>query len=369
MTEKDKATLTKLIEIVDQISIGSKPMEISADEFKTADDPLLNELCDRLCKLNNQYRNSYQFVLDLACDKLNTKTPTQTLFVNPYKQLQSELRYLTWQIKQVAEGDYSQRVFFSGDFSYAINKMVLALRKRHDLMNKLEESNKNTDQLFSFIARDLSDPFNVVIGFSGVLMEAVENNDQHKIKECAEMINSSSFRIHDLLMNLLEWSRLKSDGIEMSVQELDLKNVIHSTIRMADVAASLKDITIHYDDPTTYPVYTDKGMLKTILRNIINNAIKYTPENGRVAISVRRDYKSYYISVQDNGIGMSEKTIQDVLHLKTIHSSPGTNNEPGTGLGLILSNDFAHMMGGEITAESKMRGGTTVTFSLPVYSS
>ncbi|NDV80669.1 sensor histidine kinase KdpD [Bacteroides sp. 51] len=362
---EESEIITRLIKMVDEISSGNKPAKISKDEMKASDNPLLNELSDKLCKLNNQYSDSYQFILDLSRGKLNTETPERNPFINPYKQLQSELRYLTWQIQQIGDGVYDQRVFFSGEFSYAINKMVLALRERQALTAKLEESNQTKNKLLSIIAHDLRNPFNVVMEFSEMLMHAVDSRDDKKIKECAEMINSSSFRIYDLLMNLLEWSRLQ-DGIVVSPEEINLKSILLGAVRMAHSAAYLKDITIHFDDSTDYPIRTDTSMLNAILRNLLDNAIKYTPEHGRVAISIRKDHRSYYISVQDNGVGMSEKVIHDVFDLGTAHSSLGTNNESGTGIGLILSCEFARLLKGEITAESKLRGGTTVTLSLPM---
>ena len=351
--------------MVDKISSGSKPDKISFDDIKVSDNPLFNELSDKLCKLNNQYSDGYQFVVDLSRGKLNTETPERNPFINPYKQLQSELRYLTWQIQQVGDGNYDQRVFFSGEFSYAINKMVLALRERQAYITRLEESNQTKDKLLSVIVRDLKAPLDVIMDFSEALMQAVDNRDDKRIHECADKMNSSSFRIYDLLMNLSAWLRLQ-DGVVVSPEEISLTSVILSTVRMANSVAYMKDITIHFDDTTDYPVYTDRSMLNAILRNLLDNAVKYTPERGRVIVSVRKDQRFYYLSIQDNGIGMSEKDIHDVFDLGITHSSPGTNNESGTGIGLILSCEFARLLQGEITAESKLRGGTTVTLSLPV---
>jgi len=368
MEDSERTIIEKLIEVVDGVSSGNKPSQIAATEIGASDNPLLNELAEKLCKLNNQYGDSYQLILDLSRGKLNTETPVRNPFVNPYKQLQSELRYLTWQIQQIADGDYNQRVYFSGDFSYAINKMILVLRDRQELAEKLAASNKTKDTLFSIIAHDLRNPFNVIMGFSELLTQAVEDHNYDETKEYAKMIDSSTHRTYDLLMNLLEWSRLQSVGITMAPFEIDLRLVILSNVRIAKFAASVKNITIHFDEPDVHLISTDSGMLNTVLRNLINNAIKYTPENGSITISLRRKDPFYYISVQDNGVGMTEETINQIFHLKTIHSSPGTNNEPGTGLGLVLCNDFVQMMGGEIIVESKVGSGTTFTFSLPIMS-
>lgn len=368
MEESERTIIAKLIEVVDGVSSGNKPNPVDTTEIVVSNNPLLNELAEKLCKLNNQYGESYQLILDLSRGKLNSETPVRNPFVNPYKQLQSELRYLTWQIQQIADGDYNQRVYFSGDFSYTINKMVIALRDRRELAEKLAESNKTKDTLFSIIAHDLRNPFNIIMGFSELLVQAIEDHDLESAKEYAGMIDSSTHRTYDLLMNLLEWSRLQSVGITMSPQEIDLKLIILSNIRIAKFAASVKNITIHFEEPDSHPFVTDSGMLNTVLRNLINNAIKYTPENGSITISLQKKDQFYYISVQDNGVGMSEETINNIFYLKTIHSSPGTNNEPGTGLGLVLCNDFVQMMGGEINVESKVGSGTTFTFSLPIVS-
>lgn len=140
MTEDEKDTLVRLIEIVDQMSSGHKPPKVIADEIRTSDNPLLNELSEKLSMLNNQYADGYAFILDLSRGNLNTEVSMQNKFVFPYKQLQSELRYLSWQIQQIADGDYNQRVYFSGDFSYAINKMTRTLRERQEQINKERES-------------------------------------------------------------------------------------------------------------------------------------------------------------------------------------------------------------------------------------
>jgi len=368
MDDSERTVIEKLIEVVDGVSSGNKPNQVDATAIGASNNPLLNELAEKLCKLNNQYSDSYQLILDLSRGKLNTETPVRNPFVNPYKQLQSELRYLTWQIQQIANGDYDQRVYFSGDFSYAINKMIIALRDRHELAQKLEESNKTKDTLFSIIAHDLRNPFNVIMGFSELLTQAVEDHNYEETKEYAKMIDSSTHRTYDLLMNLLEWSRLQSVGITMSPHDVDLRLVILSNIRIANFAASVKNINIHFEEPDPHLISADSGMLNTVLRNLINNAIKYTPENGNIIISLKKEDMFYHISVQDNGIGMAEETINNIFHFKNIHSSPGTNNEPGTGLGLVLCNDFVQMMGGEINVESKVGSGTTFTFSLPIMS-
>lgn len=366
MAENEQDILARLNKSVDQILFGDKPDKIVEGEIRTSEDPLLEELSQKMQFLNNQFCDSYQFIVDLSRGKLNTETPVRNLFVNPYKQLQSELRYLTWQIQQIADGDYNQRVYFSGDFSYAINKMIVALRERQELANKLEESNATKDKLFSIIAHDLRNPFNVILGFSELLMESVQNKNLAEVEEYAQRINTCSVQTYDLLMNLLEWSRLQSGGISVSAKDVDLKSLILSNIRIAGPGTSVKNISIHFDDSESYPAYVDSGMLNTVLRNLLSNAIKFTPEGGEIKISVEKDNKFYYISIQDNGVGMTEETIEHVFQLRTIHSTLGTNNESGTGLGLMLCNDFVQMMGGTITFKSEIGKGTKSTFSIPL---
>lgn len=369
MAENNQEIMVELIKIVDQLLSGNKPLEIKPGVIDKSDDPLLDELAGKLTMLSNKYGESYQFIIDLSRGKLNTETSVRNLFVNPYKQLQSELRYLTWQINEIANGDYDQRVYFSGEFSYAINKMVMALRERQELANKLEESNATKDKLFSIIAHDLRNPFNTIMNSSELLLELIDlDSSRTDIRQCAEMISSSATHTYDLLMNLLEWSRLQTGRIIVNRQPLDLGLIILANIRIANLTAEPKNVTIHFDDKNSYPVNTDSTILNTILRNLIGNAIKYTNENGSIHITIGRDEKYYYISVRDNGMGMSEWNQQKLFRLDTVQSTPGTNKEEGTGLGLILCRDFVHLIGGEITVKSKLREGSVFTFSLPIVS-
>lgn len=365
MNDNDQKTLAKLIEIVEQISSGNRPLRMVAGDIERSDNPLLNELSDKLALLTNQYEECFQFILDLSRGKLKTTIPLRNLFANPYKQLHSELRYLTWQIKEISDGDYDQQVYFSGDFSYAINKMVIALRERQVLADKLKESNATKDKLFAIIAHDLRNPFNTIINSSELLMQLIDMESYDEAKLCAGMINDSATHTYSLLMNLLEWSRLQTGRITVNAMEVDLRFIIVSNIQIANLTAEPKNIRILFDDNAHYPIVADGAILNTILRNIIGNAIKYTPENGTITITIDRNEGFHSISVTDSGVGIPEERMKDLFRLDSIQSTPGTNKENGTGLGLVLCRDFVHLIGGDITVQSQPGKGSTFTFTVP----
>jgi len=381
MEENENKIITKLTELVDSI-LSDNPKQIATEDITedTIANPALKELARKIIILKKQYAESYDFIVDLSKGKLETSPPRLNSFANPFKQLQSELRHLVWQSQEIADGDYDQSVSFSGDFSRAFNKMIIALRERQNLveLNKekeeqlikyaqeLKDSNSSKDILFSIIAHDLKNPFNSLLGFSELLSDDVKEGNYEEIGYYSELISESAKRAYNLLVNLLDWSRLQTGKISVNPESINLKDLIIQNIKVTDISAKEKDLTIIFDETRQYPIVTDKTILNTVLRNLINNAIKYTPTGGQIRLIVDRHADSYHISIQDNGIGMKEEHCIKLFKVDKVQSTPGTNNEKGTGLGLILCNDFVSLLGGQIKVQSTYGKGTTFVVSLPV---
>lgn len=379
MTEKEQIALLSIVKTIENISNG-----VYVDmEPMTADTAISEEigvLFDKVSTLNRLYGESRNFIVDLSRGKLNTNSPRGNSFANPYKQLHSELMHLTWQIQQIAEGDYDQKVSFSGDFSTAINKMIEALRERENLRirnmeneakmieytNKLRISNETKDRLFSIISHDLRNPFGVIVGFSNILLSEVRSGSIDQLESYAQAINDSALRTQELLSNLLEWARLQTGSITVIPQYIDLNSIIRSNIEIADVTAREKNISILFDNEDNKPLFTDKAIVNTILRNLLGNAVKYTPDGGNISISIEQNPDYYKISVTDSGVGMSQENLDKLFHIDTIQSTPGTNREKGTGLGLVLCYDFVKKLGGEIGVESQLGQGSTFFFTIPI---
>ncbi len=366
MPEKEQTTLSQLVNIIDCITSGSAVSHNEGVRIESSGNPDIDQLAEKIATLQKQYNDCYPFIMSLAKGKLDSTPPAGNSFATPYKQLQAELRYLTWQIQQIADGDYNQQVSFSGDFSTSINKMIIALRERKVLSDLLEESNHTKDKLFSIIAHDLKSPFNVLVGMSEVLLQEIESGNQDTSRELSLVIRDAAVNGYALLTNLLEWSRLQIGRITPTPSPFDLRSIILGNIQLAKVPAQTKGIDLYYtDDIQEHPIISDSTLLNTILRNLISNAIKYTYHGGKIEVSTQPTGQGYRIIVKDSGVGMKEEDVKNLFRIETIKSTNGTSNEQGTGLGLILCRDFASKIGGEIKVESVYGVGSTFTVTIP----
>ena len=492
--------ISKLSYIIDQLLSGKRKFDFAGIDINDIEDEGIKSLAGKIIQLGEQYRECYGFIVDLSCGKLYTESPRMNAFANPFKQLHAELRHLTWQIQAIADGDYNQRVSFSGDFSEAINKMIGALRERQEFSERirenenlfrsifstspsgillcdldhciitasnaayrmfqvtddingklhfsdliypedtdkyvwflnslstggnttvfaelrvvsttgnvfwseqnasilldsnsqpkgyiiiirdiserkaseaqllqytdeLNESNRTKDKLFSIVAHDLKSPFNALLGLSTMLEEEThrENISIERIRDFSKMMHTSASNSFDLIVNLLDWARLQADRIVIRPENLNLNEIIMDNVRISHSAAMNKNITLEYLSSGDCRMVSDRGMVNTILRNLISNAIKYTPQNGNITVSLGQGDGMCLISVQDSGVGMTEETQKNIFGSNNVQSMPGTANEKGTGLGLVLCRDFVNKLGGDIWVESTYGHGTTFSFSL-----
>jgi PAS domain S-box-containing protein len=233
---------------------------------------------------------------------------------------------------------------------------------------ELLESNKTKDKFFSIIAHDLKNPFNSLLGFSELLLRNHKKYAEEKREQSIKLIHSSSRKIFNLLENLLTWSRAQSDSIKFSPQEVKVKTFIDEIVLLTKPSAENKNIGLLYEAKEDLSVYADKDMINTILRNLITNAIKFTRKNGTIFVSAIKTKKKDFIeiSVTDTGVGISKERIKDLFRLDKNIKSSGTEDESGTGLGLILCKEFTKKNKGEIWVESKVNKGSKFTFTLPV---
>ena len=231
---------------------------------------------------------------------------------------------------------------------------------------RLRELNATKDKFFTIIAHDLKSPFNSIIGLSELLVEQVNKNDYAGIEEYATIIQSSSWRAMDLLSNLMVWSRSQTGRMDFNPMNIELAELINEVTRLLKDSANQKSITIFNNIPDGVTLFADKAMINTILRNLVSNAIKYTNPGGKVEISAAQEEKELIISVSDNGVGIKKGTLDKLFLIEESGSTPGTQDEEGTGLGLILCKDFVSKHGGKIWAESEPGKGSRFAFTIPV---
>lgn len=243
---------------------------------------------------------------------------------------------------------------------------ILAQTVELELANtELKELNATKDKFFSIIAHDLKNPFSALIGSLKTLVTDFESFDKKEVKELLQITHESSEVTYSLLENLLLWSRNQTGKIQNNPEPVLINEAVETAISLVRNHAIEKSIEIENRIENGESVYTDKKMLQLILRNLISNAVKYTPNGGSVHVETRRLNGSLEIKVTDTGIGIAEEDIEKLFRMDTHFSRTGTADEQGTGLGLILCKEFIEMNKGTIDVESRVGEGSTFIISLP----
>ena len=230
----------------------------------------------------------------------------------------------------------------------------------------LEEANATKDRFFSIIAHDLKGPLYSMIGLTNMVEESYDLFSDEDRKKFLHNMQQSAKGTYALLEQLLIWSRLQVNTIPFEPIERDLYEELHEVFYMLKQQAQSKDIELHSTIPENTYVVADKYMLQTILRNLLSNAIKFSNTNSKIAVDISTSAsKEVKITVTDWGIGIPHDKVDGILSTKENYKQAGTNNEKGTGLGLILCKEFVAKHNGKIYIQSKEGDGTSVTFTLP----
>jgi signal transduction histidine kinase len=247
--------------------------------------------------------------------------------------------------------------------------LYLSKRKTNQLLNDknkiISTINRQKDKFFSIIAHDLRDPFNGFLGLSELLAEDLDNMTKEEIQFAAVSMKSSATNLFQLLENLLEWSRMEQGLIPFAPQEKLVVSIVAECMTTIQDAANNKNISINIDIPEKTTIYADINSIHSVIRNLVSNAVKFTPEKGTIKIQAKEDDKNTTISITDTGIGMDAKMVENLFRLDVQTSRNGTNNEPSTGLGLILCKEFVEKDAGEIWLESEEGKGTTFYVRFP----
>lgn len=230
----------------------------------------------------------------------------------------------------------------------------------------LKELNSTKDKFFSIIGHDLRNPLNALLGFSELISGNSRDYTSEEIQRYSKIINEAAKNIHLLIENLLEWSRSQSGNIDYNPEKTDLMPMVTEIFKIFEIHADKKGVNMVSDIPEDVSIYADRNLLSTILRNLISNAVKYTLNGGQVRVFCEQNSNEITISVEDTGIGMSEKQLDNLFRLNSNVTMPGTSEEKGTGLGLILCREFVDMHQGKIWASSKPKEGSIFSFTLPL---
>lgn len=235
------------------------------------------------------------------------------------------------------------------------------------IANELKILNANKDKLFSIIAHDLRSPFHGLFGFTEILANDFDSLSKSEVKNINQELYKTVRQQFKLLENLLDWSRLQIGRMEFQPIKINILEKAALIIDLLIGNAIRKNISIVNEIKDNFTVWADEKMLNSIMQNLISNAIKFTPNGGSILLSSRVVDDEVEISVKDSGIGIKESELKLLFRIDVQHSTKGTANEKGTGLGLLLCKELVEKQNGRIKVESKAGKGSVFTFYLPHY--
>lgn len=234
--------------------------------------------------------------------------------------------------------------------------------------NELQKSNIVKNKLFSIIAHDLRNPFNTILGYTDVLADMLKEESYEEMGGIIATLNQAALREYQLLQNLLMWSKSQMEGFNIVPAKIDIKQIADGEIELLSSAAAKKNITIINELGNDTNAIADENMTGIIIRNLVSNAVKFSNESGSIRIKSTLNGDFITISVIDNGVGMSEESMKKLFHSEINDTTAGTQNEKGSGLGLMLCKELVTQNGGTIWAEKNPTGGSIFSFTLPVTS-
>ncbi|MBN2635115.1 MAG: hypothetical protein JXR61_02510 [Prolixibacteraceae bacterium] len=229
---------------------------------------------------------------------------------------------------------------------------------------ELVNINATKDKFFNIIAHDLRGPFNSFLGLTEVMAEELPNLSMDEIQTMIVSMKNSSANLSCLLENLLQWARMQQGTFSIKKDKLELAPVIHESVDVINETAINKNIKISVDIPDNLKVISDKNVIQMVVRNLVSNAIKFTNNGGKVRVSAKSTENLVTVSVEDSGIGMNKKLIDNLFRLDVTTNRLGTNGEPSTGLGLIICKELIEKQGGKLWVESEEGVGSGFHFLL-----
>ena len=263
--------------------------------------------------------------------------------------------------------------FFDNDKTYLgsfVSNRDDSKRKKFEVALKTSEENlkaavADKDKFFSILAHDIRSSFSGLIGLSQFLNNELDDLDKPKVKELVEKINYSVRSIFTFIENILEWSRIQSGRMEIKPKRFSLTDLIIEVIAINRAGLTKKNIIIEFDRTVDHTVFADENMISVVLRNLVSNALKFSYAGSKVELFLTKKGKFVEFEIKDEGTGIRKDELDQLFKIGSSVAKSGTENEQGTGIGLILSKEFIEKNGGRIAAESEFGKGSRFTFTLP----
>jgi signal transduction histidine kinase len=313
-------------------------------------------------KKNNEIRAYENEVKILRQDK-----EIQSLVMSKQKHVRNGL-ILIFLLSLIATGLFVYLYLIKKKSNYLLNQQNVIIKNTNEQLllreNELKKLNATKDKYFSIIAHDIKNPLSALMSLSHIIVEKFDDLKSDDLQRFNKMIFESADNLHKLLENLLNWARTNTEKIKCHPENIQLKTIINNVFLTAKLSAQQKNIEL-IDNSENFEVFADINMLTSILRNLVSNAVKFTKEGGNILIYTKNQGRMIEISVADNGIGMDENNLKKLFQLDENYTTRGTNNETGSGLGLILVKEFVEKNKGKISVTSDPEKGSTFTFSIP----
>jgi len=244
-----------------------------------------------------------------------------------------------------------------------LTDLMVELRRTRD---ELQSLNEQKNRFFSIIAHDLKSPYSGMLYYSQKISDEYDTISKKDLSEYSKLLYDSTKDTYNLLESLLDWSRLQFEKITFEPRSLRLNDILETNVSRFEPIAKSKSIAITFESQGGKAVFADPNMADTVVRNVINNAIKFTPAGGRISVLLEGGNHFETVHVTDTGIGLSEQKMGRLFVLGSGEGSrPGTEGEQGTGLGLLLCKEIIDKHGGTISVTSRVDEGSTFSFSFP----
>ena len=274
---------------------------------------------------------------------------------------------------QVGANDFISKPFSKEELIIRVKHQISLVAAKRIILQQKEELKKSIyarDKMYSVIAHDLRSPMGSIKMMLNMLILSVPVDViGPEMYEMLSLANKTTEESFTLLDNLLKWTKSQTGLLNVVYQKAEMVSLAEGVLEISTKMAELKKIDINLDAPESCEIYADQDMIKSILRNLLSNAIKFSKQGGKIVVRIRKNVPEEdgkaVVSVEDNGQGMSEEAQKKLLKIDTHFSTFGTNNEEGSGLGLLLCQDFVIRNGGRLWFTSQEGVGTTFNFSIP----